>query len=147
MPVSLEQDNGPNVFDFVEFASLITVEKKIEYFQRSEIINQVGKWRNVIHFLQKKETLGKWLTPTIFLYLIYPHQQGSDTVKQSTTHGSSGPQLSCWGWITPSALHPVCPQHLRFFRRNLDGVQLAIAINSQPVSRATLSNVSNNVSN
>lgn len=59
--------------------------RKRAHFQRPEIINQVCKRRNMSHFLQKKRTLGKWLMPKLFIYTIYSHQQGSNTVKQHHT--------------------------------------------------------------
>lgn len=40
---------------------------------------------NMIHFLQKKDTLWKWLMPEIFVYLMYLHQQGSESKTEHHT--------------------------------------------------------------
>lgn len=85
-----------NFLYFLNFVSLITVEKEpqfSEYFQISEKINHIYKLRNMIHFLQKKGTLAKWLMLKTFVCLEHPHQQVSDTTKEKSSPFRTASQL------------------------------------------------------
>lgn len=127
---ALNKIMAPMLFTIVCRYCLTDHCRKRARFQRSEIINQVCKRRNMSHFLQKKRTLGKWLMPKLFIYTTYSHQQGSNTVKQHRAPlFRTGDQLLGLDY----SLCPPCslfsaPKVVQ--KKFLDGLELAVVINS-----------------